>query len=263
LASANDLHHFPDFGSEFLPHRRPVVVWTPPGYETDRLRRYPVFYLQDGQNLFDPATAFGGVPWQCDEVAERVVHDCSARSMILVGVGNSPDRLREYGPSRSRGPQASLAKDYGRFLVEELIPFVDREFRTLTGPKNTAVGGSSMGGLISLHLCRWYPKVFGLCGAMSPSLWWDKQSFFTAIKTRTTWLKKTRIWLDMGGREGEAPASHEGNVLRARKLAEHFTAIGKDDFRYVEVPDGRHNEHDWGERFDQVLRFLFRPDWNV
>jgi predicted alpha/beta superfamily hydrolase len=123
-----------------------------------------------------------------------------------------------------------------------------------------------MGGLVSLHLCRWYPKVFGLCGAMSPSLWWDKQAFLTAVKTRTTWLKKSRIWLDMGGLEGETAASQEANVGRARRLAAFLDGFGQPagvDFRYLEVPDARHNERDWGDRFDQVLRFLFRPDWNV
>ncbi|HEY2786792.1 MAG TPA: alpha/beta hydrolase-fold protein [Fimbriiglobus sp.] len=258
------MHYFPDFGSEFLPHRRPVVVWTPPGYERNS-HRYPVFYLQDGQNLFDPATAFGGNPWRCDETAERVIHEGSARPMILVGVGNSPDRLQEYGPRRE-GPETNLAKPYGQFLTEELKPFVDDNFRILPGPENTAVGGSSMGGLIALQLCRWYPDVFGLCGAISPSLWWDHQAFLKAMKWRTRWIERTRVWLDMGGREGSTPAAREGNLLRARKLAIVFAKLGKrvgDDFQYLEVPDGEHNERDWGARFDQVLRFLFRPGWVV
>jgi predicted alpha/beta superfamily hydrolase len=258
------MHHFPNFASEFLPHRRPVIVWTPPGYDQDPLRRFPVFYLHDGQNLFDPSTAFGGVPWRCDEAAARVIHDGSARSMILVGVGNSPDRLREYGPRRGGGKEANLARPYGRFLIEELRPFIDRTFRTLTGPKNTAVGGSSMGGLVSLHLCRWYPKVFGLCGAMSPSLWWDRQAFLRTLKTGTACLKNVRVWLDMGGREGATDSAREGNILRARKLAERLAEYGKregEEYRYLEIPGGQHNERDWGERFDQVLRFLFRPDW--
>jgi len=173
--------YFPDYGSQFLPHRRPIIVWTPPGYEHGH-QHYPVFYLHDGQNLFDPATAFGGIPWRCDETAHRVIAEGSARPMILVGVGNSPDRLREYGPRRS-GHEANLARPYGRFLTEELKPFIDRAFRTLPGPQDTAVGGSSMGGLISLYLCRWYPKIFGLCGAVSPSLWWGKQAFLKGLES--------------------------------------------------------------------------------
>jgi predicted alpha/beta superfamily hydrolase len=260
-------HHFPDFPSRHLPHSRPVTVRTPPGYGDDPRKRYPVFYLHDGQNLFDPATAFGGVPWHADQSADRVVLDGTARPMILVGVGNSPDRLREYGPRRRvavKGPP-ELAKRYGRFLTEELIPFIDRTFRTKTGPQHAAVGGSSMGGLISLHLCRWYPKIFGLCGAVSPSLWWDRQGFFTTLKTRPAWLKSTRIWLDMGGREGATAEACEANVARARKLAAILENYGKGDgvdFRYLELPNAQHNEGDWGHRFDQVLQFLFRPDWN-
>jgi predicted alpha/beta superfamily hydrolase len=259
------IHHFPDFPSEFLPHRRPVTVWTPPDYTHDPLRRFPVFYLHDGQNLFDPATAFGGVAWRCDETAARVIHDGTARSMILVGVGNSPDRLGEYGPKRG-GREPNLAESYGRFLVEELIPFIDRTFRTQTGPRHTAVGGSSMGGLISLYLACWHPTVFGLCGAMSPSLWWDKQAFLKELRTKTGWLYRTRLWLDMGGREGATDAVRQGNVERTRKLGRHVESIGRregEDFRYLELPEAEHNERDWSGRFDQVLRFLFRPDWNI
>ncbi len=239
------------------------MVWTPPGYEHNH-HRYPVFYLHDGQNLFDPATAFGGVPWRCDETAARVILEGSARPLILVGVGNSPARLREYGP-RPSGPEANLARPYGRFLTEELKPLIDRTFRTLPGPQDTAVGGSSMGGLISLHLCRWYPKTYGLCGAISPSLWWGKQAFLKGMESKSKWLDRVRVWLDMGGQEGASAAAREGNLLRARKLAELFAKAGKRegvDYQYLEVPDGHHNERDWGNRFDRVLRFLFRPDRN-
>lgn len=250
------MHHFADFRSAFLPHARPITVWTPPGYEHTP-HHYPVFYLHDGQNLFDPATAFGGVPWHCDETAARLIQYGTIRPLILVGVGNSPDRLDEYGPRRAApGRPPNLAKAYGRFLVEELKPFVDRAFRTQPGPKETAVGGSSMGGLISLHLCRLYPQVFGLCGAISPSLWWERQAFLRLVKTRPRWLKTTRVWLDMGGREGATEAAQMGNVDRARKLAAFFKK-SKVNHEYQEVPDAGHNERDWGHRFDRVLRFLF------
>jgi predicted alpha/beta superfamily hydrolase len=254
------VRYHPEFGSRFLCHPRPVAVALPPGYDLRPDRRYPVFYLHDGQNLFDAATAFAGVAWQCDETADRLARAGEIAPVILVGVGNTPDRLAEYGPVRTgrrpRGPDPARA--YGRFLVEELKPYVDATYRTLTGPGDTAVGGSSMGGLISLHLCRWHPEVFGGCAAVSPSLWWDREYYLRSVRD---WpLRGCKIWLDMGGREGNSTHAMSANVRRARRLAAAFRELGFEEgrgFRYAEFPDAGHNESAWGERFDQVLRFLF------
>jgi predicted alpha/beta superfamily hydrolase len=250
----------PDFGSRFLPRPRTLSVYLPPGYDLEPDRRYPVFYLHDGQNLFDPQTAFGGNPWWADEVAERVIRGGEARPVLLVGVANTPDRLREYGPRHSQlRRKDDWSRDYGRFLVQEVKPLIDRTYRTLPGPLDTAVGGSSMGGLISLNLCRWYPGVFGTCAAMSPSLWWDGESFVRRVGEKPGWLNTCRVWLDMGGREGQTRTSQQGGLRRARRLADAMRqyGLGGDRLRYLEVPDGQHNEHAWGDRFDQVLRFLF------
>lgn len=239
------------FESRFLPHARPVGVHLPPGYDLDSAARYPVLYLQDGQNLFDPATAFGGVPWHCDETADRLVLAGECRPVILVGVGNSPDRLREYGP-RERPHPDDLSRDYARFLIEELKPSIDRTYRTL--PDETGVGGSSMGGLISLHLAVWHPGVFRRCLAMSPSLWWDGEAFARSA----AWPAGVRLWLDTGGREGGTPAAMRANLRRTRRLAARFRrATRGDGFRYVEAPDAGHNEAAWGARFGDALAFLF------
>jgi predicted alpha/beta superfamily hydrolase len=252
----DSLKHHHHFESAFLPNDRPVTVWLPPGYEQDRERHYPVFYLHDGQNLFDPAAAFAGNPWYVDETAERLIRNREIRPLILVGVGNSPDRLREYGPRTRRIGVADLAKNYGRFLTEELKPFIDKNYRTLTGPTDTAVGGSSMGGLISLHLARWHPDVYGLCAALSPSLWWNRTAFLRTVKTRTAWLRNCRLWLDFGTRE---TPSGQG-LVNARDLAEKFRELGlrdERDFAFREIPNGEHNESAWRYRFHEVLRFLF------
>jgi predicted alpha/beta superfamily hydrolase len=254
-----DYHH--DFTSRFVPHPRTLAVWRPPGYDSEPDRRYPVFYLHDGQNLFDPDTAFGGVPWHCDVAAEHLIRHGEVRPVILVGVSNTAARLREYGPRRDemhRGDDWS--PDYGRFLVEEVKPAIDRTYRTLSDAPHTAVGGSSMGGLISLQLCKWYPGVFGLCMAMSPSLWWDGESFLRDIGNKPGWLNTCRVWLDMGGREGHTRATQRGGVRRARRLAEAMRAAGVERagrLRYVEVPEGEHNEHHWGGRFGEAMKWLF------
>src|SRR5262249_51494278 len=156
----------------FLSNARTVSVWMPPGYGLDPHRRFPVFYMHDGQNLFDAETAFGGVPWRADETAERAIRAGRVPPVMIVGVANTPGRLDEYGPKSD-----NRARDYGRFLVEEVKPFVDGAYRTLPEPEHSGVGGSSMGGLISLHLAQWYPDVFEKCAAMSPSLWWGREYF--------------------------------------------------------------------------------------
>jgi predicted alpha/beta superfamily hydrolase len=249
----------PDVRSVQLPHPRPVSVWLPPGYAREADRRYPVLYLHDGQNLFDPATAFGGVPWGVGETADRLIRAGEVEPLILVGVGNTPDRLKEYGPHESRPGEWDLARAYGRFLTGELKPTIDATYRTRPEPVHTGVGGSSMGGLISLFLCRWYPEVFGKCLAMSPSLWWDRELALRTFAGNTAWLRNARVWLDMGGREGGTPAAQRANVRRARRLARMFPRHGlpTEAFRYREDLDAGHDERAWGYRFAEALPFLF------
>lgn len=251
-------HH--DFPSEHLAHPRSLIVHRPPGYDLEPDRRYPVFYLQDGQNLFDDDTAFGGHAWHCDETAERLARTGEVPPVILVGIGNTPDRLREYGAKRTGRGDRSRA--FGRFLVREAKPFIDATYRTLPGREHTAVGGSSMGGLIALNLCKWYPGVFGMCGAMSPSLWWDGESFLRDIGSKAGWLTTCKVWLDMGGREGNTRATQRAGLQRARRLAESLRGFGLETagrLRFVEDPIGGHDERAWAARFGDVLRFLFNP----
>jgi predicted alpha/beta superfamily hydrolase len=251
-----------DFASRFLPHARTLAVWLPTGHDLDPHRRFPVLYLQDGQNLFDPETAFGGNPWWADEVAEREIRRGRVQPLILVGVANTPDRLREYGPRAPHSEHAAedLSRDYGRFLVEEVKPFIDANYRTLPDAPNTGAGGSSMGGLLALHLCKWHPDVFGLCAAMSPSLWWDREFFLRSLPDSPRWVASCRVWLDMGTREGESEPAMAAMVRRARRLARLLARHGMrkgDQLHFEKVEGGLHNEAAWGGRLDRVLRFLF------
>ena len=259
----NSLRYHTDFESMHLPRARTVTVYLPPGYDLEPERRYPVFYMHDGQNLFDADTAFGGVPWGCDEVAERVVRNGEAAPAIIVGVANTHDRIREYGPRRSvLQRDDDFSADYGRFLVEEVKPFIDGRYRTRPGREHTAVGGSSLGGLISLHLSKWYPGVFGMCAALSPSLWWDGEGFLRDIDRKLGWLNTVKVWLDFGDDEGHTRATRRVGAGRVQRLADAMRGYGLEKtnrLSYTLVPGGRHNEASWGGRFDQVLKFLFPP----
>ncbi len=248
-----------DFTSRYLRNQRPLAVYLPPGYGRET-RRYPVLYMQDGQNLFDANTAFGGNPWRADETAERLIRAGRIEPVIIVGIGNTPGRLQEYGPTGRRSHGTTRSHRYAKFLIDEVKPFIDRTYRTLPDREHTAIGGSSMGGLISLFLCKWHPEMFGLCAAVSPSLWWDRELIVRQTSKDPSWLAGTRFWLDMGDQEGTTDAGKRDQLRRARRLAELFAAAGLRegrDFRFLAVKDGYHCEHAWAARFDQVLTFLF------
>ncbi len=251
-------HH--NFPSRYVRRTRSLTVWLPPAYMIEPHRRFPVFYLHDGQNLFDAETAFAGVPWRVDEVAEQAIRAGRVQPVILVGIANTADRLSEYGPRRcGAGRPDDFSRDYGRFLVEEVKPFIDAQYRTLSGPEHTAVGGSSMGGLIALHLCKWYPKVFGMCIAMSPSLWWEREYFLRTLRVWPYWLKHCRIWLDVGTHENSTVEASRFTVRRAQQLARLLACYGLTEgrqYRYLEVPGAGHHETAWGTRFHQVLSFF-------
>ena len=243
-----------DFPSAHLPHRRTLAVHLPPGYDHDPHRYYPVLYLHDGQNVFDAHTAFAGVPWRCDESAEQLARLGEAMPVIQVGVYNTPDRLNEYGPTD--GPD-DMSAGYGRFLLDEVKPFIDAAYRTRTGPEHTGVCGSSLGGLISLELARRFPDVFGKCAALSPSLWWDHERLMRHLGDHPHELARSRVWLDMGTHEGPSGDGPPPMVRRARRLADHLGHFPPHQFRYTEVPGGLHNEWAWAARFPDVLRYLF------
>jgi enterochelin esterase-like enzyme len=176
-----DLTRTSPFPSRHIPPR-PVDVWLPPGYPDVGGRRYPVIYMHDGQNLFDPALAYGGITWGVGEALTGLVEEGRAQAAIIVGVWNNPPRWREYMPQKplASPPAADLAKRfrreqggdpfsdrYLRFLVEELKPWVDAHYRSQAEQPATFLMGSSMGGLISLYGLEQYPQVFGGAACLS------------------------------------------------------------------------------------------------
>lgn len=244
-----------DFRSVILENTRHVFVFLPPGY-TETRRRYPVLYMQDGQNLFDPGLSFiHGQDWQLDETAHRLIEAGRVEPLIIVGVDHAGvGRAGEYAPTRDlRRAEGGRADAYGEMLITELKPWIDARYRTLGDAAHTGLGGSSLGGLLSLFLGLTRSSVFGRVAAMSPSLWWDRRHLL-ALARAIDRKPPVRIWLDAGTEEGYMTLQNV-RILK-NVLLRHGWQLGN-DLHYLEVHGGRHSERAWGARAGEMLKFLF------
>ncbi len=243
------------FESAYLPTERDVHIWLPPIYGTEPDRRFPVLYLHDGQNLMDGRTAYlPGRTWRAHTTADRLTAEGRIEPVILVGIDNTGNkRMGEYTPSADTHFGGGEGALYGRLLVDELKPLIDASFRTLPGPENAGLAGSSLGGLISLSLGLDYPQAFGKLGVLSPSVWWNNREILNRVAKKTP-VPRPRIWLDMGTAEGLRHL-HDTDLLNRRLLGRGW----RDgvDLHYLRVPGGLHDEDAWAQRFDRVLEWLF------
>lgn len=247
-----------DIHSKILGNDRKLWIFLPPGYDKHPDRRYPVLYMHDGQNVFDEFTSFAG-EWQADETATKLIEQGRIEPLIIVGIENNSDRVDEYTPTRYL-EEGGNGDDYGRFIVEEVKPLIDRTFRTDPAVGATGVAGSSLGGIISLHLLRTYPQVFGRGAAISPSLWWDRENFLFGLQKDVSWARGKRVWLDTGTAEHSdalRSAVQSGDCRQLSMALERKGLVPGKDFVYREYAGAGHNEEAWAERFGDVLLFLY------
>lgn len=246
--------------SKRLAAKRNVSVWLPPGYE-NTTERYPVLYLHDGQNLFDATTAAFGVEWRADETATRLITDKKTIPVILVGVWNTAARVDEYTLTKdSQLQRGGLGAAYIDFLADELKPFVDQTYRTQRDRKSTWIGGSSLGGLVSLHASLERPDIYGGCLSFSPSLGWDDERLLKTLSSEARWPNDVQLWFSMGTAEGRNAEAHALNTSRARRLAKQLTENQKNNsprIHYCEFPDATHNEDAWSLQFSKALTYAF------
>ena len=253
-AARGTLQTIPGFFSQRLQKSRDIFVHLPPSYFENRAKRYPVLYMHDGKNLFDPARAFGGVAWEVDATVDRLVGEGRMREVIVVGIDNNASRISEYTPVPDPDYGGGNGEVYLDFVELELMPYVNANFRTLTGPANTLIGGSSLGGLISFWAGWTRSDVFGAAVCMSSSFWWSDRFLIDEVASHTGARIPSRFYIDAGGNNDGAA---DTNTMRDTLVTKGYQH-GIDLFHWFE-PGGAHNEASWAARFhipmERVLPF--------
>ena len=238
----------PAVASPELGNSRDIQVYLPPSYRESG-RHYPVIYMHDGQNLFDPTTSFAG-EWRVDDTLERLGPE--GVEAIVVAVPNMGEqRIAEYSPFHDARKGGGRGDAYVDFLVRTLKPEIDRRFRTRHEPSHTGIMGSSMGGLISLYAFLREPAVFGFAGVMSPSLWFARGAIFEFVAQRHGWTG--RVYLDVGTGEGR-PTVKSARVMA--RLLRRTASRPRLSVMYVEGRGAVHHESAWADRFERAVRFL-------
>lgn len=229
--------------SQIMDFKRDFFVWLPLGYDEHIARSYPVLYMHDGQNLIDPKTSYAGKDWQVDETVTRLIKEYKIKEIIVVGIYNNENRLEEYSDTE-------IGAKYRKFIIEELKPFVDSKYRTLTDSNNTALIGSSMGGLVSFNTAWKHPEIFGMAGCMSSSFYYNDEKVFKMIDEYDGQKKHIKFYIDHG----------EDGLIRGQRMFCKLTQLGYvigTDLDYFYNRGAGHNETEWAKRLERPLIFFF------
>ena len=237
------------FHSEFLRYDRKVIVWLPPSYDKETDRSYPVLYMHDGQQVFDPQTSTHGHDWQVDEWCQKLIEEGTLQEIIVVAAYCTDDRFPEYDP-------AQIGDDYVSFMIDELKSFIDENYRTKSDRDHTAVAGASMGGTISFYLAWTRPDIYFGAACLSPAFRFSDNARDLEIAQETKTAPDLKLFLSCGqGDELEEELivgmREMAELLRERKFKDNKNLL------VVEDPEAKHNEETWAKITDQWLTFLF------
>lgn len=233
-----------------LDRQRNVRLYLPPSYENSD-KRYPVIYMHDGQNLFDDATSYVG-EWGVDETLNQLAQQQNFE-VIVVGIDNGGEfRMNELSPWENKRFGEAQGKQYMDFIVQVVKPYIDSNFRSKSARADTAIIGSSMGGLISHYAIHAYPEVFSKAGIFSPSYWYS-QDVFSFSQTKKAALD-ARLYVMYGDKEGDGMIGDTDKMLRQLKQQGH----PRKNMIFKRVPDGEHNEKLWRSEFAEAVLWLFQ-----
>ncbi|MEM7625728.1 MAG: alpha/beta hydrolase-fold protein [Planctomycetota bacterium] len=251
ITLSGDLRMHPKVASELLELPRDLVVYLPPGYDdaANAQTRYPVLYLNDGQNLFNESTSYAGIEWGVDEALQEMIPAGEVPPMIVVGIYNTEDRDEEYTP----GQQVDA---YSKLVTTELKPMIDRLYRTQAGREATSIGGSSLGGLAAIVVAQQNPGMFGRVVALSPTLHVGGDTAANIMGSGLTALSDTAFYFDMGDGETDNYPEAGDAVSDAEAFAAALNAAGV-VHTYTVVEGGEHHEDDWADRIGDVLGAVF------
>ena len=247
---------------------RMLRVLVPANYFSphNRSRSYPVLYMQDGQNLFDEATAHSG-EWHMDETVEHLVGGFKIPPMFVVGIDNAGDkRSSEYlpypDPHNDKDDVADQknvhGKDYARFVLTEVMPFIEKRYRVSRGALNTGIGGSSYGAVAALYTALQYPGTFGHLLLESPPLWiGDDQLLKDAEKEKSL---PRKIYAGIGTNEDPVDPKLSAEVVKEVQGLEadlRKKGLGPTRLKVVVDQGGEHNEANWSRRLPGAMLFLY------
>ncbi len=242
-----------------LKRTRTIRVWLPPGYDTDSNSRFSVLYMQDGQNCFDQTTSAFGHEWQIDETMTALILQKKIPPMIVVGIDNGGEnRIKEYtyeiDPKHGGGDGAA----YAEFLLSNVKTFIDKTYRTLSDRDHMFIGGSSLGGLISLEIARRHPNTFAGVMAMSPSIWWAKEVMIAQVEKDAGGLAGSKIWIDSGTKEGGPTDKDDSQQMidNIRRFDQALTAHCIEHHLMIDDQHVTHNEQSWAARFPDAIVYL-------
>lgn len=249
--------------SEYLKNERKIYIFVPPGYSKNPNYYYPVLYMQDGQNIFKGRGTYP-LRWNLDVTALNLIKQKLIYDIIIVGISNTEWREWEYTPTldelQGHGGYADL---YLQFLIYEVKNYIDKTFRVYPFRENTAICGSSLGGLLALYAGITHPEMFGKIASISPSIWWDDRVILKMAKEWEIDPGLIKIWIDMGYGEVEDDELEDDDlhpIEESRLLCDIFVQKGFKkgrNLKYFEDYWGTHNEITWGKRMSNVLKFLF------
>ncbi len=254
-------HFFTDAGSiqvisnwysQTLNANHDIFIYTPPSYGENGSERYPVVYMHDGQNLFYDDDSATGVSWNVGGAMDQGASDASIHEAIIIGIANNDNRTAEYTPVADPDDGGGDADAYLDFIVNELKPQMDQQFRTFSDAGHTAMIGSSLGGLVTAYAGATRSGTFGFVGVMSPSTWWD--NFWVINEIKSTGGRPERVYLDSGD-----SGTDNDDVTYTAQLADSYRSDGYRDgstLDYVVQMGGQHGEQWWRERVPGALGFL-------